>query len=120
MLTGLHLDKMLTAAHNCASPLLEDGMSDDVKTATEIGSLGGKATAAKMTPEERKERARLAAQARWHSDVPVATHTGDLKIGDLEIPCAVLQDGTRLLSETGVVNALGLYRSGAVQTREKE
>ena len=31
-----------------------------------------------------------------------------------------LEDGTRVLSETGVVNCLGLYRSGAVQVREKD
>jgi hypothetical protein len=30
-----------------------------------MGSLGGKASAAKLTPEERKEKARKAIQARW-------------------------------------------------------
>jgi hypothetical protein len=34
------------------------------------GSKGGKARAAKMTPEERKESARKAAQARWGRDEP--------------------------------------------------
>lgn len=33
--------------------------------AVELGRKGGKATAAKLTPEERKESARRAAQARW-------------------------------------------------------
>jgi len=33
--------------------------------AVELGRRGGTATARKLTPEERKESARRAAQARW-------------------------------------------------------
>jgi len=33
--------------------------------AVALGSRGGKATANKMTPEERREKMRRAAQARW-------------------------------------------------------
>lgn len=40
-------------------------------------------------------------------ELPKATHTGELKIGDLTIPCAVLDDGTRLISERGIIKALG-------------
>lgn len=40
-------------------------------------------------------------------EIPKATHDGKLNIGDLEIPCAVLEDGTRLLTETGVLKSLG-------------
>jgi hypothetical protein len=36
-----------------------------------------------------------------------ATHAGDLKIGDIEIPAAVLEDGTRVLSRAGFVKAIG-------------
>lgn len=39
--------------------------------------------------------------------VPIATHSGTLKIGNLEIPCAVLEDGTRLLTQKGVFQAIG-------------
>ncbi|MBZ5532786.1 MAG: hypothetical protein LAO20_15255 [Acidobacteriia bacterium] len=35
-----------------------------------MGSLGGKASAAKLTPEERKEKARKAIQARWAKAKP--------------------------------------------------
>ncbi len=35
------------------------------KAAVELGRKGGKARAAKMTPEQRSEVARKAAQARW-------------------------------------------------------
>ena len=95
-------------------------MNDEPNAESNMASKGGKASAAKLTPEERRERARLAAEARWSNVLPVAEYNGTVTIGTLEIPCAVLPDGTRVLSETGIVNVLGLYRSGAVQMREKE
>lgn len=48
-----------------------------------------------------------------------ATHAGEMKIGDLAIPCAVLEDGTRLLSKSGVIGALGFRRGGAHSYRKK-
>jgi hypothetical protein len=95
---------------------------DENETVESMASKGGKAAAANMTPKERKERAKKAAAARWAKDVPEASHVGDLNVGGIIIPCAVVVvDGkaVRLLSETGLVNALGLYRSGAVHTRAK-
>ncbi len=44
--------------------------------------------------------------------LPKATHTGKLKIGDIVIPCAVLDNGVRILSEHGITTAFG-SRSGA-------
>ena len=46
---------------------IEDVQPDDGKNkaAVELGRKGGKARAAKMTPEQRSEVARKAAQARW-------------------------------------------------------
>lgn len=43
---------------------------------------------------------------------PKATHIGELKIGDLSLPCAVLPDGTRLLSQGGVTTAFGPVTGG--------
>ncbi len=43
-----------------------------------------------------------------------ATHRGTLTIGNVSIPCAVLRDGTRVLSESGIAEALG-GRSGAAK-----
>ena len=37
------------------------------KAAMELGRKGGKARAAKMTPERRREIARMAAEKRWKS-----------------------------------------------------
>ncbi len=36
-----------------------------------------------------------------------AIYAGTLKIGDIEIPCAVLEDGTRVLSQRGFARAIG-------------
>ena len=46
---------------------IEEDIDDDGKdkAAVELGRKGGKARAAKMTPERRKEIARKAAKKRW-------------------------------------------------------
>ena len=82
---------------------------------------GGVARAAKMTPEERKESAMKAVMAKKEiASLPKATHTGTLKLGDIEIPCAVLEDGTRVFSESGITDALLGVRSGASKKLKKE
>ncbi len=48
-----------------------------------------------------------------------ATHTGKLIIGDIEFECAVLEDRTRVISETRFMEAMGMYRSGALSVRRK-
>jgi hypothetical protein len=72
-------------------------------------SKGGISRAEKLSAEQRHEIASAAAKARWAeaSALPKATHTGILKIGEAEIPCAVLSDGTRLLTQAGFLQALG-------------
>src|SRR5687768_13566099 len=74
---------------------------------SELASLGGKARAAKLSPEELSESARAAAEARWGKDLPEATHEGVLAIGGAEIPCYVLKGGERVISTRGVMKALG-------------
>lgn len=82
-------------------------------------SLGGKSRKEKLSPERRKEISQEAALARWHSDLPKATHFGVIKIGKIEIPCAVLKDGRRILSETAVTNSLGGASGGIEKTKQK-
>lgn len=72
---------------------------------------GGKARAAALTPEQRSESAKKAATARWAA--PKALYAGVLSIGELQIDCAVLPDGTRVLSQRGVGRALGRSHGGA-------
>jgi hypothetical protein len=81
-------------------------MSDEKK----IQSLGGKARAEKLSKDELSEIGKSAADARWGKDIPKATHEGILMIGDMEIPCAVLENGVRVLTQSGVMRALGRAR----------
>jgi hypothetical protein len=83
-------------------------MSDEPKTVSEIASMGGKKAAANMTPAERSERAKQAAETRWAAKLPSATHAGVLKLGDkTEIQCAVLEDGRRVLNQETFLLAIG-------------
>ena len=78
---------------------------------SEYAALGGKARAKRLTPEQRSESARHAAAARWGSGAVLrATHLGELNLGNVIIPCAVLEDGTRVLTQWGFYRTIG--RSG--------
>jgi len=76
-------------------------------------SKGGKARAEGLSPSRRREIARQAAEARWHPQIPQATHEGDLRIGKAEvvIKAAVLPSGKRLLSQGTFLRALGRSRT---------
>jgi P63C domain len=84
-------------------------------------SLGGKARAKRLSSDERRRIASEAAQARWNglSTLPEADFPGVLQLGAAAIPCAVLSDGRRVLSETGITNALLGSRSGASKRLKK-
>jgi hypothetical protein len=73
---------------------------------------GGAARAAKLTPEERKSIAMKGVAAKKERALlPKATHGSSdkpLKIGDIEIPCYVLEDGTRVLSQRGLIAGIGM------------
>jgi P63C domain len=93
------------------------------KAFARIGGLkGGKARAEALTPEERSESARQAAEARWAKkkdrnltlDIPRADHPGELHIGDMQFPCSVLSDGTRILTQSDFMSGMGMYYSGWV------
>lgn len=68
---------------------------------------GGIATAKKLSPEERKERAKKGAAARWANSALKAERSSNLLIGDLKIPCYVLNNKSRVLSGRGIMKLLG-------------
>ena len=71
-------------------------------------------------PSKRKGRNTIEAETVVDVGPPnEATHRGTLKIGAIDIPCAVLRDGTRVLSENGIAKALG-GRSGAAKRLKTE
>lgn len=78
---------------------------------TSAKAKGGIARAEKLSKERRSEIAKAAAEARWA--LPKATHKGELQIGDIRIPCAVLENGTRVITENGMTNAILRNRTGA-------
>lgn len=91
---------------------------------SEAGKKGGNARAARLSQEQRREIARQAALTRWSGEpIPVATHGSPdkpLKIGNKEIQCYVLDDGTRVLSQAGFQEAMGKHRKANVRREEGE
>ena len=85
-----------------------DTPSDHAAALSKLGaSKGGAARAARLTPDERRDIAKHAAEARWGQSIRYAPYSGVLEIGDMSIACAVLEDGTRVLSQATVLRALG-------------
>ena len=84
-----------------------------------VGSKGGAARSAGMSSVRRSEIARRAADSRWadhKSDVPRAVFgspDSPLRIGDLEIPCYVLDDNRRVLIQRGMITALDMSQGTA-------
>ena len=97
---------------------MEEKASDVSEHARALSALGaakgGEARKQALSPEERKAIARHAAQKRWEdvTGFPKETYTGVLKIGDKEIPCSVLDNGLRVLSNIGVIRAMGSRKRG--------
>ena len=92
----------------------------------QAGRKGGKARAKNLTKEKRSDIARKGAAARWAKDaeergLPKALCGGSepLRIGDIEFPCYVLEDGAvptdedrRVITTSGMRAALGMTSSG--------
>jgi hypothetical protein len=88
-----------------------------------IQKKGGAARASRLTPEERHAIAVSGAQARWAKADPArgslrkalcGSLDKPLRIGDLSIPCYVLDDEMRVLTVSGMTEALGLARGGSM------
>lgn len=88
-------------------------------------SKGGKARAAKLSPEERSEIARNAVRARWKKSnsadvahvpptsekpLPVASWKGMLNITDVELPCYVLDNGQRVIGRVSFTEMLSGFK----------
>lgn len=82
----------------------------------------GKARMKALTPEKRAEISRKAAAARWDrgKNVPQSQYPGILPIAGMEIECDVLSDGTRVLTQTAFMGAMGMYYSGWVSQNRSE
>src|SRR5438128_432815 len=54
------------------------------------------------------------------AEIPAATHTGTLTIGNAELACFVLDDGTRVLSQSQFLEALGRHPKANVRNEGAE
>jgi P63C domain-containing protein len=91
-------------------------MDDNQKNlaAVELGKRGGEKTAQRGPEYYAEIQAKRQTRAGGRPKNPIkAAHEGTLKIGDTEIACAVLEDGTRVLSEREVTKSLGGKRGGS-------
>lgn len=93
----------------------EQAFGDFQMNSRDPSSKGGLARAKSLTPEQRTQIASSAAKARWDeaATLPKLEFSGALTLGAVSIPCAVLSDGRRVLTETGIANAILGRRSGA-------
>lgn len=94
-------------------------------------SKGGKARAEKLTPEQRKDIAQKGARAKWDNVAndnvtpkPIAIHPSTkistLKIGNMELPCAVLENRTPVVFYTNVTKILGRGMGGKTRRLAKK
>ena len=83
-------------------------MNDESSPQPTGRAKGGVVRAANLTAEQRAEIAKKGAAARW--GMPKAMREGPLKIGDITLQCAVLEDGRRVLTQSDVMIALGRAR----------
>jgi hypothetical protein len=83
-----------------------------MKEKNQSKQVGANARAAALTPERRSSIATKAAFKK--AGLPSATHTGSIKIGGAQIPCAVLDDGRRVVWQREVVGLLTGNKKGGL------
>ncbi|MFT4020044.1 MAG: P63C domain-containing protein [Acinetobacter sp.] len=76
-------------------------------------SPGGLARAKHLSAESRSEIAKKAAEARWSKRELKATHTGDLRIGNITLLCHVLENENRVISGNAMQKALGFSKNSS-------
>ncbi len=78
------------------------------KAAAELGRLGGQKTAERGPEYYAEIQAKRQVRAGGRpKNPPKAAFEGEISIGEIKIACAVLEDGTRLLTQTDFMQALG-------------
>lgn len=101
----------------------DNDVSEHARALALIGAQkGGQARAAVLSKGQRQEIARIAAETRWKgkeletSDAVKAicgSPDHPLVIGDLEIPCYVLEGEKRVLVQRSMIKALGMSRGSS-------
>jgi hypothetical protein len=90
----------------------EDRNSNTSEIASALGKLGGQKTAQRGPEYYAQIQAMRKVRSGGRPKLPPqAAYEGVIKIGTIEIPCAVLEDGTRILNQAGFLRAIGRARS---------
>lgn len=78
---------------------------------------GGVARSRSLSAQERSRIAREAAKRRW-GDANVSAVAGSpdkpIRVGGIEVPCYVLEDGRRVIATNGVLDSMEMARGGAM------
>lgn len=86
-------------------------------------AVGAAARAAALSPERRLQISKKAlAQKQANANLLRATHGSDerpLKIGDIKLPCYVLEDETRVLSQRGILAGLGIPKGSTASGEDQ-
>jgi hypothetical protein len=89
--------------------------------AVELGRRGGRKTAERGSEYYAEIQAKREKRGGGRPKLPPkAEHAGPLHIANIEFDCAVLENGQRVISETKFMEAMGMYRSGALSIRRKD
>ncbi len=81
---------------------------------------GGEARAKALPAKRRSEIGKKGAAARWDPTIRIAEYGDEehpLLIGGVKVPCFVLNDGERVLSQRGFFDALGITSRGGEMER---
>ena len=109
---------MLACKHKIENMITSDQNHDNQDQPEEpesIQSKGGKARAKKLSGERLKSIASDAALSRWVPKAQYGSLESPLIIGNLEIPCYVLDDGRRVITQGGVLTALTMSQGTATK-----
>jgi hypothetical protein len=92
-------------------------MLGKIKMSENKRSAGGIARANALSKSEKSEIAKKAAEARWAnaSEIMVANHGGTLRFGEINIDCYVTENGCRVVSASGLRDALMLVDKDSSQ-----
>jgi hypothetical protein len=89
-------------------------LTDAIRRAEKVSAsrreLSGRARAKSLSPEEKSEIGRMGGKKRWEGhqpELPKAKYEAVLRLGSIELPVAVLADGTRLMTRIGFIRAIG-------------
>jgi hypothetical protein len=97
-----------TTSASCIVSNMADGGENKNRAASDLGKLGGQKTAERGPEYYAEIQAKRQRRAGGRpKNPPKAAFEGKLAIGKVKIDCAVLEDGTRLLTQTDFMQALG-------------